>query len=32
MKSLLKPIVRFYGPTEEYFNKSWELSDVERVK
>ena len=26
------PIVRFYGPTEEYFNKSWELPDVELEK
>lgn len=26
------PIVRFYGPTEEYHNKSWEMPDVVRVK
>jgi len=23
--------VRFYGPTEEYNNKSWEMPDVELV-
>jgi hypothetical protein len=26
------PVVRFYGPTEEYRNKSWEMPDVELVK
>ena len=25
------PVVRFYGPTEEYNNKSWEMPDVELV-
>jgi len=25
------PIVRFYGPTEEYNNRSWEMPDVELV-
>ena len=26
------PIFRFYSPTEAYFDKSWKLADVEKVK
>jgi len=26
------PIFRFYSPTEAYFDKSWKLPDIERVK
>jgi hypothetical protein len=26
------PIFRFYSPTEAYFDKSWQLPDIERVK
>ena len=26
------PVFRFYGPTEAYFDKSWQLNDIERVK
>jgi hypothetical protein len=25
-------LFRFYGPTEQFFDKSWVLSDFERVK
>lgn len=26
------PVVRFYGPTDEFYNRSWEMPDVELVK
>jgi hypothetical protein len=26
------PMVRFYGPLQEYYNHTWKLNDVERVK
>jgi hypothetical protein len=26
------PVVRFYGPTDEYYDRSWEMPDVELVK
>jgi len=26
------PYFRFYGPTEAYFNKTWSLRDIEKVK
>lgn len=26
------PVFRFYSPTEAYFDKSWKLSDIEKVK
>jgi hypothetical protein len=26
------PIVRFYGPTDEFYDRSWEMPDVELVK
>jgi len=25
------PVVRFYGPTDEYYDRSWEMPDVERI-
>jgi hypothetical protein len=26
------PYFRFYGPLEAYFDKSWQLNDIELVK
>jgi len=25
------PLVRFYGPLEPFFDRSWKLNDVEKV-
>ena len=25
------PYFRFYAPSEDYFNKSWQLNDIEKV-
>jgi hypothetical protein len=26
------PYFRFYGPTESYFDKTWQLEDIEEIK
>jgi hypothetical protein len=26
------PYFRFYGPTETYFDKTWQLEDIEEIK
>ena len=26
------PLFRFYGPTQPYFDKTWQLADIEEVQ